>query len=53
MRRQLADPLTFNGYALIANSGVTGALGLVYWLLMARLYPTAAVGRAHRPPTRP
>ena len=45
VRDQLADPLTFNGYALIANSGVTGALGLVYWLLMARLYPTAAVGR--------
>jgi O-antigen/teichoic acid export membrane protein len=46
VRAQLADPLTFNGYALIANSGVTGALGLVYWLLMARLYPTAAVGIA-------
>jgi O-antigen/teichoic acid export membrane protein len=45
-RRQLADPLTANGYALIANSGATGALGLVYWLFMARLYPTAAVGRA-------
>lgn len=46
LRGQLADPLTANGYALIANSGTTGALGLVYWLLMARLYPTAAVGRA-------
>lgn len=46
MRAQLADPLTANGYALIANSGATGALGLVYWLFMARLYPTAAVGRA-------
>jgi O-antigen/teichoic acid export membrane protein len=46
VRRQLADPLTSNGYALIANSGATGALGLVYWLLMARLYPTADVGRA-------
>jgi O-antigen/teichoic acid export membrane protein len=44
--RQLADPLARNGYALIANSGATGALGLVYWLLMARLYPTAAVGMA-------
>jgi O-antigen/teichoic acid export membrane protein len=46
VRRQLADPLSSNGYSLIANSGVTGALGLVYWLLMAREYPTAAVGRA-------
>jgi O-antigen/teichoic acid export membrane protein len=45
-RRQLADPLTSNGYSLIANSGVTGALGLIYWLIMARVYPTAAVGRA-------
>ena len=45
--QQLADPLTRNGYSLIANSGATaGALGLVYWLLMARLYPTADVGRA-------
>ena len=46
VRQQFADPLTSNGYSLIANSGVTGALGLVYWLLMARLYPTVAVGRA-------
>ena len=46
VRRQLGDPLAFNGYSLIANSGVTGALGLVYWLIMAREYPTAAVGRA-------
>jgi O-antigen/teichoic acid export membrane protein len=42
----LADPLSRNGYALIANSGATGALGLVYWLLMARLYPAVDVGRA-------
>ena len=63
VRRQVSPILsTFNGYSLIANSGVTGALGLVYWLLMASLYPTAAVGmasaalcghepagRAHRP----
>ncbi len=46
VRRQLADPLAANGYWLIGNSGVTGALGLAYWLLMAREYPTAAVGRA-------
>lgn len=46
VRRQLDDPLTANGYALVANSGVTGVLGLLYWLAMARLYPTSAVGRA-------
>ena len=46
LHQQLADPLARNGYALIANSAATGALGLVYWLLMARLYPAAAVGKA-------
>ncbi|MGO8883966.1 MAG: lipopolysaccharide biosynthesis protein [Streptosporangiaceae bacterium] len=46
VRQQLADPLSRNGYALIANSGTTGVLGLLYWLLVARLYPASAVGRA-------
>jgi O-antigen/teichoic acid export membrane protein len=46
LRQELADPLARNGYALIANSAATGLLGVVYWLLMARLYPTAAVGVA-------
>jgi O-antigen/teichoic acid export membrane protein len=46
LRQQFADPLARNGYALIANSGATGALGLVYWLLVARLYPAPDVGRA-------
>jgi O-antigen/teichoic acid export membrane protein len=46
VRQQLADPLSRNGYALVANSGVTGGFGLVYWVLVARLYPTGVVGRA-------
>ena len=46
LRQQLQDPLSRNGYALIGNSGVTGALGLIYWVLVARLYPTSVVGRA-------
>jgi O-antigen/teichoic acid export membrane protein len=46
VRQQLADPLSRNGYALVANSGVTGVFGLVYWVLVARLYPTSVVGRA-------
>jgi O-antigen/teichoic acid export membrane protein len=46
LREQFADPLARNGYSLIANTAVTGALGLVYWLLMARRYPAADVGRA-------
>jgi O-antigen/teichoic acid export membrane protein len=35
-----------NGYALMANTVVTGLLGLAYWLLAARHYHTADVGRA-------
>ena len=42
----MADPLSRNGYALVVNSGVTGILGLAYWILVARLYPTEVVGRA-------
>jgi O-antigen/teichoic acid export membrane protein len=41
-----ADPLARNGYALIANSAATAGLGFFYWLLMARLYPAADVGKA-------
>ena len=35
-----------NGYALMANTVVTGVLGLAYWLLAARHYSEANVGRA-------
>jgi O-antigen/teichoic acid export membrane protein len=45
-RRQLTDPLYRNGYALMANTGATGLLGIIYWLLAARYYPAADVGRA-------
>jgi O-antigen/teichoic acid export membrane protein len=45
-RRQVADPLFRNGYALMVNTGATGLLGVVYWLLAARHYPAADVGRA-------
>jgi O-antigen/teichoic acid export membrane protein len=46
LRHELADPLVRNGYALIASSGATGLLGLAFWLLTARCYPAATVGRA-------
>ncbi len=46
LRQQLADPLARNGYSLIANSAATAGFGLIYWLLVARLYPAADVGRA-------
>ncbi len=40
------SPLLRNGYALMANTVVTGMLGLAYWLLAARHYSPADVGRA-------
>jgi hypothetical protein len=43
-RRRAESPLYRNGYALIASSGLTSALGLVYWLVAARNYSPYAVG---------
>lgn len=42
----LNDPLFRNAYALMLNAGASGVLGLVYWVLAARLYDTAEGGRA-------
>lgn len=39
-------PLMRNAYALMANTVVTGLLGLAYWLFGARHYAPADVGRA-------
>jgi len=39
-------PLLRNAYALMANTVVTGLLGLAFWLLAARHYAVADVGRA-------
>jgi O-antigen/teichoic acid export membrane protein len=41
-----ADQHASNGYALVLNTIVTGGLGLLFWLLAARQYPAAEVGRA-------
>jgi O-antigen/teichoic acid export membrane protein len=46
LREHLADPLFRNGYALMLNTGLTGVLGVFYWLLAARHYPAVDVGRA-------
>ena len=46
LRQHLSDPLFRNAYALMINTGTTGLLGLVYWLLAARHYSAADVGRA-------
>jgi hypothetical protein len=44
-RRHLADPLFRSAYALMFNAGATGALGVLYWILAARYYEDADVGR--------
>jgi O-antigen/teichoic acid export membrane protein len=45
LRGHLSDPFFRNGYALILNSGVTGALGLIFWAIAARTYHDPDVGR--------
>lgn len=37
-------PLTRNGYSLVVSAGMTSALGLVYWVLAARLYSVEEIG---------
>ncbi len=44
VRGHLADPLFRHGYTLIVNTGLTSALGIVYWVLAARLYRADQVG---------
>jgi len=39
------QPFLRNAYALVLNAGISGALGLVYWVLAARHYGDADVGR--------
>lgn len=41
---QLKSPLVFNGYALVLGSGTASVLGMVYWILAARLYAPEVVG---------
>jgi O-antigen/teichoic acid export membrane protein len=40
----LATPLYRNGYALVANTAVTAAVGAVYWIIAARRYSAGDVG---------
>jgi O-antigen/teichoic acid export membrane protein len=40
----LRHPLFQNGYALIASSGTSAALGFLFWILAARFYTTQIVG---------
>jgi O-antigen/teichoic acid export membrane protein len=38
-------PFLRNAYALVLNTGISGVLGLVYWILAARNYADSDVGR--------
>ena len=40
----LRTPLYRNGYALVLNVAGTSLLGVLYWIIAARLYTTQAVG---------
>src|SRR6266550_1264438 len=40
----LRTPLYRNGYALMISTGITSALGLLYWAVAARVYQTDNVG---------
>jgi O-antigen/teichoic acid export membrane protein len=44
LREHLRVPLYANAYALIVNQVLTAGLGVVYWIVAARLYPTDVVG---------
>lgn len=41
-----AGPLLSNGYALVANAGLSSVLGLVFWMVATRLYSQDQVGLA-------
>lgn len=41
----LDTPLYRNGYALVVTAGATSVLGFLYWLIAARQYSVADVGR--------
>lgn len=40
----LADPLTRNGLALVSSAALSSILGLIFWILAARLYAAEVVG---------
>jgi O-antigen/teichoic acid export membrane protein len=44
-RGHLTDPLFRHAYTLMVNTGLISALGLVYWILVGRLYTPESVGR--------
>lgn len=45
VRHDLSNPLFRNGYALMANTGITAVLGMGYWLLAAHYFSEEEFGR--------
>ncbi|MBF0662588.1 hypothetical protein [Rhodococcus sp. (in: high G+C Gram-positive bacteria)] len=43
--RRGGPPFLRNAYALVLNTGISGALGLAYWILAAHYYDDSDVGR--------
>jgi O-antigen/teichoic acid export membrane protein len=46
IRELRSDPLVRNSFFLMATTALGAGSGFVFWLIVARLYPTAEVGRA-------
>ena len=44
-RADVSDPLLRTAYSLAVNSVLTAALGMAFWMVAARLYPSVSVGR--------
>jgi O-antigen/teichoic acid export membrane protein len=45
LRRELGVPLFVNAYALMLNTAVNSVFGLLYWIVAARAFSDAEVGR--------
>jgi len=45
IRRELRRPLFQNASALILNIGLNGLIGMLYWVVAARLYSVEVIGR--------
>src|SRR6266498_3024862 len=45
LQSHIHTPLYVNSYTLILNQIASAGLGLIYWLMAARLYPAEVVGQ--------
>lgn len=45
LRTTLDDPLYRSAFSLMTNTAMTSVLGVVFWVVAARLYSSSAVGR--------